>query len=412
MRWKTREKNDLGAADTDKVLEAKFAGAGPAVKLNFALVPRRQAHRRPSSCRVRFVSLVLAVSVTLAAGAAASHSASSADEKRLHPSGQPFAVTSTNFMQFLRTPPLIDTLVYRRVLLNRPRAFRTKAELNDFLEKSKGKIFDNKSEELFALKYLSPRHLVFQKLDAVTNAWSKTTRVGTFFGRYNEIWWSLTPTGAMTTDSQNGIYRRNGSEITAFADKYRMATEFLRLGMYDLVMSSIEGTDALGSPSDGIHFTGRSEYGGLIDGVAKCRDGFVLEIAYRISNTSSKITGRIINVIHENGRLHSFQVSNLVGAKSEPSLYSYYEVIQLDMPTGELPETSCAVEQFLTETDRRVLTKENGEQHFFSPRGLVPVSVAQAPNVVPKTLMVRIVCLLAIVLPLAILLVRYKRRAS
>jgi hypothetical protein len=39
------------------------------------------------------------------------------------------------------------------------------------------------------------------------------------------------------------------------------------------------------------------------------------------------------------------------------------------MPQDALPASSCTVENFMVETDRRVLTKETGEAFFYSRTG-------------------------------------------
>ncbi len=285
-----------------------------------------------------------------------------------------FALTLTNFIQFVKNPPEIDTLIYKRVLLNKSIAFETKAEAEKYIKDLKaGKIRDSKQEELFALKYLSSDHLVFQQITSAANAWSATNRIGAFFGRGEGIWWMLTPNGAMTTDSTNGTYKLGDDDLTAFVTHHKFATELLRIGMYDLLPTTIREAETSNQNSGEIRFTGRSEFGETISGAAVATMGSISKITYNILNSGSKIPGRVIDITHESGHLKSIKVSNLTAGRPEPVLYSYYEVLSLVMPTKPLPKSSCAVEQFMTKSDRRVLTKVNGESFFYSGDKLKPV---------------------------------------
>lgn len=286
-----------------------------------------------------------------------------------------FAVTPTNFIQFVRTPPVIDTLIYKRILFNKRRVFRTKAEADKFIRDYKtGSRSGDKLEELFALRYLSPDHLVFKHVSSVANPWLNTDRIGVFFGCGDGMWWMLTPTGAMTTDSTNGIYKLGGEDLMAFVANQKFATEVLRLGMYDLLPDTIAGHEKPNPNSGEVGFTARSIDGETINGHATVTGGLVSRIAYTILNAGGRINGRIIDVTHEDGVLKSIQVSNLMTGRPSPTLHSYYEVLSLTMPTSYLSTSSCVVDQFLTASDRKVLTKANGESFYFSGKELKPIA--------------------------------------
>lgn len=294
----------------------------------------------------------------------------SADVARPHS----FVVAQTNFFEFLRTPPGVDTLVYKRVLFNRPWVFNTKAELDDFKISNKGKDLANGSTELFALRYLSPDYVTFQQISSPEDAWSKSTRLATFFGRSGKLWWIMTPTGPVTTDATNGIYRLNGMENTAFANNYRFATEFLKLGMYDVDIPTIRADDGATHTKEEISFAAGSVYGGVIRGKAFCTNGLVFKISYEISNGGGKIIGRVINLAHENGSLKSFRVSNIVTSGTQLYAYSYYEVLRLSLASHDPDKSVFEVEQFMIDSDRRVLTKEDGERVFFRGTAQVPMA--------------------------------------
>jgi len=67
-----------------------------------------------------------------------------------------------------------------------------------------------------------------------TVPWQTEVRLGTFAGRDGKHWWSVTPTGFQCVESDTGVYRLNGRAVDIPRLRERIATEFLRLGMYEV----------------------------------------------------------------------------------------------------------------------------------------------------------------------------------
>jgi hypothetical protein len=233
-------------------------------------------------------------------------------------------------------------------------------------------------EELFALRYSSLTNFIFQQIDEPTNAWSKGTRLKTFVGCGDGLWWFLTPAGVISTDSTNGIYNVNGIENTVFKVNYGFATEILRVGMFDLEPDTIERDGRVISNPDELHFKGKSENGGIISGTAKSTVGLISEIRYSISGGDGPVQGRVIEIAYKQGVLHSIQVSNIYANQQDPKLYCNYEVLEVKYPSSPLVRPSSAVNQFLTTLDRNILVKQNGD--MLSIKGNVQTPLIKHPN--------------------------------
>jgi hypothetical protein len=171
----------------------------------------------------------------------------------------------------------------------------------------------------------------------------------------------------MTTDSSDGTYPIGGKKLTSFVDNYRLATEFLRLGMYELSPETIAVSSAGVTDESEVRFQGAALGGGSIRGSAKSVGGLISQIHIEIDDPASKIRGRIIDVVHQSGALKKIIVSAVRPHGTVP--YSSYEVLRLIMPRDSLPASSCDVENFMVETDGRILTKETGEAFFYSRTG-------------------------------------------
>jgi len=334
------------------------------------------------------------------------------------PSGA-LALTPGTFIEFLKLPPAIDTLIFRRILFNKPRHFKSQQEADKFIEDYKAgkRPDDNKSEELFALRYLSSKNYIFHQIDDPTNAWLKTTRLMTFCGRDDGNSWTLTSTGAISTDSTNGIYKTRGEDNPAMTFQYQFATEILRLGMYDLNLSTIQQTETPASNSGDIHFAGRSNNGDTIKGIAKAVDGLISQITYTILGTSAIVQGRLIEVVHKNGVLFSIKISNVIIGQHDPILHSYYEVVGTPILASSLPKHPCEVNQFLTESDKSILVKANGDMYNLKGNVLVPVvrhptlngDIADNINGAYKRVVILLVFAAALVVPLVLIYFQSKK---
>ncbi len=258
-----------------------------------------------------------------------------------------FAVTPDNFESFLNNPPEIELMLYERTLSTKPMFFRTQAEADDYMAKLKdGSVEAGASGDLFALRYLSHDSLVFQGIQEESQALSSDFRGSIFFGRGDGLWWTLSPTGAMTTDSPDGQYPMDDSIMSAYPANLRMATEILRLGMYDVALDSVTVSGA--RHADGkTTFSASSLEGQEIDGEIVSNGGFVSKISYDILDPKTKIVGRLIHLSHDAGTLSSVNVENVIAGSGKVELYARYIVKKLTLPTkpmGDVPgivKTRC-----------------------------------------------------------------------
>jgi hypothetical protein len=294
-------------------------------------------------------------------------------------SHQGLSITPKNFIEFVKSPPAIDTLIYRRILFNSPQKFRSQQEVNAFVKSFNGKAWpDNRTEELFALRYLSSKEYVFQQIDSITNAWSKVKRLMTFCGRTDGQCWTLTPSGAISTDSTNGIYKTRGEDNLTFAIQYDFATELLKLGMLDLDSESLRQVESKKDDAE-VHFIGRSKTGNSITGFAKADDGFISEIVYDIAGSGEPIRSRIIEITHKDGVLNSIQVSNIRVGQTNVVPSCLYEILGHPILVSGTTKISCDLNQFLTPSDRSILVKANGEMFDAKKNASNPLTIHPLP---------------------------------
>jgi hypothetical protein len=96
--------------------------------------------------------------------------------------------------------------------------------------------------------------------------------------------------------------------------------------------------------------------------------------------------------------------------KVEP--YARYVVKKLTLPTKPMSRSSTAVDQFLYESDRRVLTKQNGESFFYSGKELVPVTKMSDRGITLSKNMLSLVAILVVLLLPVVVWSMFKKRSS
>jgi hypothetical protein len=294
-----------------------------------------------------------------------------------------FALTTTNFIEFIKTPPAISTLILKRTVLDRPRMFKSQKDWEAFIKEFKaGKIpANNRLEELFALRHLSSKEFVFQQINDPTNAWSKTTRLATFSGKGNGVWWTLGQNGAISTDSTNGIYKTDERDNLTFLVQYQLATEVLRLGMFDLNPETLEEAAAVDGAGTDVGFTARTLLGETLTGTASATGGVIDRIKYMIAQPSGSLQGRLIEITHTNQRLSSILVNNFIKGQPAPVAYCSFRILHIAVPVSPIASNLCMVDQFLAASDANVLVKDSGEMFNLKRNPTVPLP--KRPNTKP-----------------------------
>ena len=274
-----------------------------------------------------------------------------------------FSIRSDNFLTFLQQPPEIDTLVFKRILFVNPIAFDTVAEAEKFIEELKNKPPRESSQsKLYALRWRQNGDYILQTLENVSQVWSPQVRLDTFAGRSNGIWWSLKGLGALTTDSNDGIYNVDGKPNSVYLIIKKLATEILRLGMFEMDVTSIK---FLSEPkvNGSSLFSATSLKGTEIKGEIFTVSNYVTKIRYELEKSEGNVKGREIKIEHVDGALNKISVSNKWKNNSVPALYCIFEVIKIDLVNSLGRVGTCDVGQFLSADDGVTLTKKNGDRY-------------------------------------------------
>jgi len=321
-----------------------------------------------------------------------------------------FCLTPSNVIEFVKSPPAVDTLVFKRVIYDKPRAFKSKDEAERYLQDNRRRTNHEEQAltQLFALRYYSPDNFVFHQINDANDAWSSTVRLGTFAGRANGLWWDLTRNGAVTTDSTNGIYQLNQQDNSTFPIIFKFATELLHLGMFDLDPTTLERSQETHPSQDQIHFTARSQYGETVEGTCESQDGLISRITYAIRTGGGDEPHRIIELTYVNHILRSVQVSQLVNGATDPLPYCCYEVLELREPQpGSTPHSACALQQFLLPADKHVLIKRNGDMFAVADALTTQIHPHDLPKTFLKPAITRriflVITILILIIPLFLL---------
>ena len=242
--------------------------------------------------------------------------------------------------------------------------------------------------EFFAVRHLPDRRFIIQSLNHPKDAWNGSVRLREFNGHSDEYWWGLNPSGVISTDSPNGIYllKRDKIEMDIFPIAYRQATEFFRLGMYEVDVNTIqikETPPALAAKGE-IPFQAEVLEGfgsGDIFGTLftiEDRSGNnnrIARIRYSRSKHHKGIAGRLIELNYRNDQLSLVRISNYQKNGEKPSHYADYLVIKYIPAREPYPKGYCGWKQFTSESDGWVNIKQNGDEYDMdhNPPKLIPV---------------------------------------
>ena len=281
------------------------------------------------------------------------------------------ALDAKSFPAFLRESPAIDTLIFRRTLFSSPKFFLSKEEGERYLESlEEGNArlsgADEKTVDMVAIRHLPSGDFMFQEISKPQDAWASSVREKAFVGRDSEGWWRFHPLGLESTDASSGVYLENdGQEQRYFPMTYRQAVEPLRLGMYDLDPATFELVDGNVAPNGTSEFTAKAtpEYGGRrIEGTITAENGVLTQVSYSLEKASTlTVQARQIRIVHKDGNLQHFTVSNRYKDRSDFIPYANYEFLSWTAAPNPIPDGFCSPRQFMTESDNWFLTKANGE---------------------------------------------------
>ena len=88
--------------------------------------------------------------------------------------------------------------------------------------------------EIFAVRHLLNRQFIIQQIHHPKYVWNRSIRLHHFAGRDESGWWWLETSGKRGTDSPDGVFSINGTEMPIPPTYYNLSTELFLLGMYDL----------------------------------------------------------------------------------------------------------------------------------------------------------------------------------
>ncbi len=343
-----------------------FSGLILTIGVAYGLFLRREKrivrkHRKPNSRAVAAISIILTLIFT--------HSGRSGEITPQPVLGT--AVTADEFVEFLQVGPAIDTLIVRRTLHTKPVFFDSQKEADRFMKRLKagevdlGKLGSGPSE-LSALRHLPNREFIYHEISSPDEAWALEVRDKALLGRDSKNWWSFHRQGLETTDAPDGVYlEHNGKDQFYYPTMYQRATEPIRLGLYDIDLTSLQLVDSIIPKEGEANFTATSlpEYGSKpIEGSVKTESGLVTRIKYSLLEApAQKVQGRLIELIHYQGHLKRVTVENRYKESSSSTPYAVYEFLDWKLSEKPYPEGFCSAHQFMKASDNWFETKATGE---------------------------------------------------
>lgn len=154
--------------------------------------------------------------------------------------------TADRIRAFLEAPPRFAHLSVRRVLVTTPIGFRNRREAAAFLEKVRsGSLVPKGQTSHFEIRFQTepPAFFLRALADPAELDRPRTARLSPLAGRFQDDWWSILP----VDPGQIQILRSaDGVDVTAegrtndyHRGNARWATEYLRLGMFEVLPESI-----------------------------------------------------------------------------------------------------------------------------------------------------------------------------
>lgn len=274
--------------------------------------------------------------------------------------GLPLTITADSFESWMHRPGPFDTLVFSRTLHEYPVAFESQDEMKRFMEdvfhRGQGTVASR--TEYFALRFLDWEHWMIQQLsDSNATPWQADARVGTFAGRQGTHWWIGGKTGFQCLESHSGTYEHEGTTLAPHATYGRMASEVLRLGLYEIDPTTVR---LVGKEAQSVRFRARGfDDRAIVEGRVRLQQGLVHEIEYDLGN-GSQPAARKVRLIHDSTGLRQIQVYTRWQGKSDWDHYATYGILQWCASSVKLLSTGC--EQFLLPTDFHVVAHQDGER--------------------------------------------------
>lgn len=317
---------------------------------------RRSPRSRPWRALLRVVVGLLPL---FAAAAPAPHPSSGTDVEGLR--------------EFLIDPPRFRNLLVRRVLSVAPVSFRSRRDAARFAEQlDRSRIAAPGQTSLFQIRFQAdPPAFFLRTLSTEADADDVSApRLPPFAGRYETNWWSIpavTPGQVILLHSHDGTDVGGPGGTNAFYRGHeRWATEFLRLGMLELLPETI-----VWSP-DGSTFVAQEEDGGEWTGT--CAQGATLGECEILLRPRSGGPEKAIHVSADRkaGRWlpRRVRIDRSGGAPHEtsPQPYADYECLAAEVSDSPLGREWFSPEKYLHPKDLWV-ELDHGEFYVLEARG-------------------------------------------
>jgi hypothetical protein len=273
--------------------------------------------------------------------------------------------------EFLEDPPRFRALVLERSLASAPISFRDRRQAEKFAEDLRaGKVAAPGQTSLFEIRFQSdpPGYFLraLNSLEDVDNPGAP--RLTPFAGRYQTNWWAIldvTPPQIQLLRSSNGVdVGADGRPNSYHRENERWATEFLRLGMFDV------RTETARWISDNV-FEAEREDGGRRRGEVSRLNDDTIQIRLPPAGSQSGYQIQIV-ATHVAGRWAPRQmaVDTLLanGAENARVPYAAFNALAMDISPEPLEPSRFSPEPYLQTNDLWVEI-ERGEFYVLEPAG-------------------------------------------
>ena len=260
-------------------------------------------------------------------------------------------------------------------------------EFLDAIQSGKQKV-EKEPSEIFAVRHLPSRQFIIQQLHHLKDVWNGSVRLHYFAGRDASGWWWLETGGKRGTDSPDGVFSINDTEMPILPTYYKLSTELFRLGMYDLDTDTIlidEFRKKHFAKKGEIPFQAmrRKDFGsGKLSGTAFAVNNRIERISYQHEPKGGvTISGREIELRYLNNQLFLVRVFNRVKHRNETKMthYADYKVLQYTPAKDPHPKGYCSAEQFMADSDFDILHSKDGEMYNIKRDPNNPIEPSPSP---------------------------------
>lgn len=274
---------------------------------------------------------------------------------------------------FLTEPPRIKSLLLRRTLAVAPISFREKRHATDFLRRMRaGQIVAPGLTSLYEIRLQKePAAFLLRALQDETDLLRPDAfRLVPLAGRYETNWWSILDTAPpqiqMLRSPDGKDVAAGGVTNSYHLENERWATEFLRLGMLDVLTGDLQWSDK------GDSFVGRTETGISCKGVLsldRISSAIQLDLSY-----AEELQGRHIRIVpmRVEGQWvpRVVSVDSVIDAQGTRTSYPYatYESLQVRLSSVAIGREYFSPEPFLRTNDLWVEI-EKGEFYWLENVG-------------------------------------------